>query len=231
MDTWLKEFSILVVVTAIVAGLSYAIQFYIFDGMNFDEWNVSGSFIRMIRMASIYILPVLWFTKRHGGSWKDLGVLPSKNYPLLSTLGGMAVYFIAVWVFLRYRIFFGNWGITPWSIIWIKFAMICVMASVTDFWTRGFILLELAKRYNDKIAIFWQNVTWFSLHIYEIVLLEPYIGYLGAIALTLTLGIGGDLIALKTRSITGLMLGHCLLNLGIILAANDVLFFYKYIAG
>ena len=27
------------------------------------------------------------------------------------------------------------------------------MAAITDIWTRGFILLELSKRYSDKIAI------------------------------------------------------------------------------
>ena len=75
------------------------------------------------------------------------------------------------------------------------------------------------------VAIIGQNFTWFMLHVYEIELLNSYIGYTGAILLTLTLGILGDMIALKTKSIIGLMLGHVILNLAIILAAREVIVF------
>lgn len=178
---------------------------------------------RMIRMITFYVLPTIWFVKRYQGTWKDLGILPSKTYPVTSFIGGSLVYTIAIIVFLRYEIFFTGWNTTPWVITIIKFSFIAVMASITDFWTRGFILFEISKRYNDQYAIFWQNVVWFTIHIYEFELLMPYIGLFYAIILTLILGILGDLIALKTKSITGLMFGHIILNLAIILAAKGII--------
>ena len=100
------------------------------------------------------------------------------------------------------------------------------MASITDYWTRGFILFELARKTNNTNAIFWQNIIWFVIHIYEIELLIPFIGLFNSILLTLILGIGGDIVALKTKSIFGLMLGHIFLNLSIILAAKDVIILF-----
>lgn len=228
MNQWEKEFVALIVSSAILSGIAYYLQYEVFSHINFDLWNITGFVIRTVRMILIYVIPILIFLKRYGGTWKDLGILPSREMPFLSVIGGALIYFIAIYVFLDHRIFFGGWAYEPWHVSWIKLFFIGIMASITDLWTRGFILLQLSKRYRDRTAIFWQNVTWFVLHIYEIDLLAPYIEYWGAIALTLVLGIGGDLIALRTRSIFGLMVGHVLLNLMIILAAKDVLFFYPF---
>ncbi len=222
-DKWLLEFVILVIFSALFSGIAYYLQGKYLKPPSYDPYFLLNGFIRMIRMILFYIFPVLWFIRRHDGNWRDLCILPSKKYPILSLIGGISVYIIAVVVFLKYRIFFGGWALIPWKIIIPNLIFIFVMASITDFWTRGFILMQLANRYNEKIAIFWQNVTWFIIHIYEIVLLNQYISYYGAILLTLTLGIGGDLIALRTKSITGLMLGHMVLNLCVVLAAKDVI--------
>ncbi len=222
----MREFIILVVLSAILSGIAYYIQTSYFSDFTLDIWNSTQLVIRMIRMILVYVIPVLIFQKRHNGKIGGLGVLPSKQYPISSLLGGISIYLIAVYVFLKYKIFFGGWIYLPLYVVWQKLILIGIMASITDFWTRGFILLELQKRYGDKTAIFWQNVIWFTLHLYEIELLEPSIGYAGAILLTLVLGIGGDMIAIKTKSITGLMLGHIILNICIAFAARDTLFFY-----
>lgn len=177
-------------------------------------------------MFSFYVIPSIWFVYRWNGSISSLGLIPPKRYLLINTTLGILVYTIAAIVFVRNEIFFSGWYISDWDTIWINFALVALMASITDFWTRGFILFELARRTNDSTAILWQNITWFIIHIYEIDLLTPYIGLLNSILLTLILGIGGDLVALKTKSIFGLMLGHIFLNLSILLAAKDVIILF-----
>jgi hypothetical protein len=223
VDRWLIEFVLLIIISASLSGIAYALQFYVFSSVPFELWGIYGRLIRTIRMILIYVLPVLWFVRRHNGSWRDLGVTLPSSHKFLSIFGGIGVYLIAVVIFLKYRIFFGGWYYPPWYTVWINLVLIGIMASITDFWTRGFILFELSRRYNKTVAIIGQNLTWFMLHLYEIELLNSYIGYAGAILLTLTLGILGDMIALKTKSIIGLMIGHVILNLAIILAARGVI--------
>lgn len=86
-------------------------------------------------------------------------------------------------------------------------------AAGTDLTTRGFILLGLA-RYSPLIfAIIVQNGLWYLGHLSEIAQLSGCLTLWGAIGLTLTLGILGDLVALKTRNIVGLAIAHVLLNI------------------
>ncbi|MHA2028046.1 MAG: CPBP family glutamic-type intramembrane protease [Candidatus Kariarchaeaceae archaeon] len=223
---WKIEFTILILLTAIFSGIAYTGQNYLFE--NFvdlpkSKLRITFSFVRCIRMILLYVIPAIWFTYRWGGSIGSIGLLPKRDAFFRNIVLGLIVYSVAVIIFLRNRIFFSGWSYLEWDYVWLNFILVAIMASITDFWTRGFILFELARKTNDAIAIFWQNVTWFVIHIYEIELLEPYIGYFNAIFLTLFLGIGGDLVALKTRSIFGLMLGHIFLNLMILLAAKDVI--------
>ncbi|MHA2170555.1 MAG: CPBP family glutamic-type intramembrane protease [Candidatus Kariarchaeaceae archaeon] len=220
---WLKEFVSLILVIILLSGIAYYLQEKYYHQLFNDKWYLYYDILRMLRMIAFYILPTLFFIHRYGGSWKDLGLLPSKTHPSLSLIGGILIYFVAVFVFLENAIFFSGWRDMPWHIIWIKFIVVAVMASITDFWTRGFILFEVRKRYNAEVAILSQNVVWFVIHIYEIELLTPFIGLYFSIALTLFLGIGGDIVALKSNSILGLMLGHIILNLSIILAAKDLI--------
>jgi len=88
------------------------------------------------------------------------------------------------------------------------------MAMITDLWTRGFVLLQAADKWGERPAILLQNSLWLILHLYELELLAPSMGWVGAITLALFLGLIGDLIALRTRSVVGLMAGHALLNVG-----------------
>ena len=110
-----------------------------------------------------------------------------------------------------------------WEIVWAKFFFVMIMASITDLWTRGFILFQLSERYGDTVAIFGQNLIWLIIHIYEIDILTQYISLGQAILMTLFLGIAGDLLALRTKSIFGLMVGHSLLNFIIILGARGII--------
>ena len=55
---------------------------------------------------------------------------------------------------------------------------------------------------------------WILLHLYELELLAPSMGWTGAILLALFLGFLGDIIALRERSVVGLMAGHAILNIG-----------------
>lgn len=172
-------------------------------------------------MTIFYVIPAIWFTFRWGGSFNSLGIMPKRGYIILNIILGISLYTIASAIFVRNEIFFGGWRNLSWKYVWINFLLVSMMASITDFWTRGFILFELSRKTNNKNAILWQNITWFVIHIYEIELLVPHIGLFCAITLTLILGIGGDIVALKTKSIFGLMLGHISLNLMILLAAKD----------
>jgi len=56
-------------------------------------------------------------------------------------------------------------------------------------------------------------LTWYLGHIHEIELLQDCLGYGMALSLTLTLGLLGDAIALKTRNVLGLAIPHILLNI------------------
>lgn len=224
LSQWVTEFSILVVLTAIASGLSYLIQDQLYTSHTNDINSYSGysyDTVRAMRMILFYVLPSLLFVKRWGGSIDNTGVLLSKNYRMTSVLLGIGVYSVAIGVFLHYEIFYGGWVGLDSKVLWIRFLLVAVMASITDFWTRGFILFELSRKFGDKLAIIAQNITWFTIHIYEVELLAPYIGIPLGVALTLFLGFGGDLVALKTKSIVGLMLGHILLNLMVLLAANN----------
>jgi len=92
-------------------------------------------------------------------------------------------------------------------------ASMSLIAAGTDLATRGFILFSLARHTHVSIAILVQNLTWYLGHMHEIDLLTGCLGYASALGLTLTLGILGDVVALRTRNVLGLAFAHILLNL------------------
>ncbi len=207
-----REFWILITIQMVFAGISFYIQ-SLFQFQS-DTYLV----IRATRMIIGYVLPVLWFYRRHSISLKKLGVIPPSPRTALNFLAGVMLYILAGFVFTRYEIFFDQWRrpLNPF----VVFPTIFILVAVTDFWTRGFILQFLAEHRDKTVAIVTQNAIWFIIHWYEILLLQDYIGISGAIILTLFLGIGGDLLTLRSKEITGLMLGHFILNLMIITYAN-----------
>lgn len=85
-------------------------------------------------------------------------------------------------------------------------------AAGTDFTTRGFILFGLARYTPLFFAVIVQNALWYLGHLSEIAQLSGCMTLWGAVGLTLTLGILGDVVALKTRNVVGLAIAHVLLN-------------------
>lgn len=88
-----------------------------------------------------------------------------------------------------------------------------IVASGTDLTTRGFILLGLARYTPLIFAIAVQNAVWYLGHLKEIDQLSGCLTLAGAIGLTLTLGVLGDIVALKTRNVVGLAIAHIALNI------------------
>lgn len=221
--SWTLEFSSLIIITAILSGIFYTLQNAFFLQNNVVNDALVYNLVRAIRMTLFYVVVPILFLKRHNRNWRDFGVIPTRQTIVPSLLGGLFVYSVAISVFLRYEIFYGTWLFLTDHEIMVKIVLVGIMASITDLWTRGFILFQIADKFSDKLAIGVQNLTWFVIHIYEIDALEPYIGILGGILLTLFLGIGGDIVALKTRNIFGLMFGHVLLNIAIMMAATNII--------
>jgi hypothetical protein len=169
-------------------------------------------------MTAVYVLLPFgwaWYYKKH--SLTDFGI--TKNKLLLSIVFGIGLYSIALIAFV---LSLGNpafdqyfrWGADYRIAEWLTtLALVSWMAFVTDLWTRGFVLMLLTKYQSPLFGIFAQNVTWLGVHLYEIALLGPAMGFAGALILTLILGVLGDVIALKTKNIIGLGIGHIFLNI------------------
>jgi hypothetical protein len=173
-------------------------------------------------MTLVYIvLPFGWVILLKKESFKDLGITRKNIFK--SLLLGTGVYSIALAVFLfsigkpsfdaSFVSGYKNKDIIELVTLGI---LVSIMAMITDLWTRGFVLMLLSKHKSPFFGIFAQNVTWFMVHLYEIDALREAITLPGAIALTLTLGILGDVAALKTKNILGLGFGHIVLNIGFI---------------
>ncbi len=220
-DTWFRDFLIIILLAPILSGFFYLYQ------ENTSFGLIEGNVFRASRMLIIYVIPTLIFARRHAIPFKNLGFRfdkPKLNL-LVSLIGGIVLYYIAGLVFVKDNIFFGGWSSVSEIDAWTSLGLIGIMAGVTDYWTRGFILLSLTRKYNYYVGITVQNLTWFIIHIYEIVLLIPFIGLTGAILLTLFLGIVGDIIALESENIIGLIFGHILLNMMVMLTARGVVNF------
>ena len=91
-------------------------------------------------------------------------------------------------------------------------ALMGITAAGTDIASRGFILLILAKYGNVFLAFLVQNILWFAGHMHEVRMLSDCLGTTLAATLTVTLGVVGDIIVLRTRSVVGLAIAHFLLN-------------------
>lgn len=156
-----------------------------------------------------------WANKRWRLPLSELGIT-TKNL-LSSTLLGCLLYSLAFLAFISCSNdpFIANHVLRNAS---TKDAMLTllsmsIVASGTDLTTRGFVLLGLA-RYSPLIfAIIVQNALWYLGHLSEIGALTGCLTLWGAIGLTLTLGVLGDIVALKTRNILGLAFAHILLNI------------------
>ncbi|MFC1589232.1 type II CAAX prenyl endopeptidase Rce1 family protein [Pseudomonadota bacterium] len=179
-----------------------------------DDVPLKSLTTAVLQTVCTIIIPYIWAIKRLNFSLQDLGISTKNLIP--STILGCTLYTLALAAFLHCSSdpLISNHAIRQVDIGDASILLIAMslIAAGTDLATRGFILFTLERYTNLPIAIFLQNVTWFAGHMSEINLLENCLGLWTAIGLTLTLGILGDVIALKTRNIIGLSIAHILLN-------------------
>lgn len=180
-----------------------------------DDVSLKSLTVNILQAVCVIVIPYIWAIKRLNFSLRDLGV-STKNLGQ-SIILGCALYTLALAAFLHCSAdpmisnhAIGKMEITDASTLLLAMG---IGAATTDLATRGFVLFTLARFTNLPIAIVMQNATWFIGHVGEIKLLENCLGLWAAIGLTLTLGILGDVIALKTRNIVGLSIAHVLLNI------------------
>ena len=211
-----KETLQIIFLTIISSALAGAFYFYRTNYL--DLTYLEDNLFRALRMTCVYvILPFGWAWVFMKQRWVNFGII--KKNLIWSVIFGIGVYSIALVVFI---LSLGNpdfdsafrWGADYSLSDWIlTLALVSWMAFVTDLWTRGFVLMLLTKYQSPMFGIIGQNITWLVVHIYEIILLGLSMGIIGALGLTLTLGILGDVVALKTKNIIGLGIGHIFLNI------------------
>ena len=165
--------------------------------------------------VTVIMLPCAWAMWRLGFSLADLGISTHKLGRAL--LLGCLLYSLALAAFIHCS---DDPLITHHAVRTLPslealglIASMSLIAAGTDLATRGFILFSLARYTPISVAIMAQNITWYLGHTNEIGLLTGCLGYASALGLTLTLGILGDVIALRTRNVLGLAFSHILLNI------------------
>lgn len=168
----------------------------------------------LAQTATFVVLPYLWASRRLRLSPADLG-LTTRNL-LQSTLLGCGLYGIAFLAFVHSAhdpAFMHHAARTlPLDQAMVLTVSMCIVAAGTDLATRGFVLLGLSRYTHVAVAIIAQDTIWLLGHIAEIGWLSRSMGLYAAVALTLVLGLLGDIVALRTRNVTGLAIAHVLLN-------------------
>lgn len=189
-----------------------------------DDVPLKSLTLAILQTVCVIIIPYIWAIKRLNFSLQDLGISTKNLVP--SILLGCALYTLALAAFIHCSAdplisnhIVAKLEITDTSIMLLAMA---IGAAGTDLATRGFVLFTLARFTTLPIAIVMQNATWFFGHLGEIRLLENCLGLWAAIGLTLTLGILGDIIALKTRNIVGLSIAHILLNVVLVIYIRNI---------
>lgn len=183
------------------------------DPIDYSVVNALWLFTTMV------VLPYTWAYFRLGMKPSDLG-LNTSRLPL-NILLGVSLYSVALAAFIHCS---GDPMIKHHMVSTVDGADAAILTGTmglvavsTDLATRGFLLLVLAKYSNLWIAIIMQNLLWFAGHIHEINMLSNCLGYELSILLTLFLGLAGDAITLKTRSVVGLAVAHFALNITLVL--------------
>ena len=171
----------------------------------------------MLQTVCTIFIPIFWAVIRLEFQLQDLGISTYNIWK--STILGCLLYSLALGAFVHCSSdpLISNHAVGKLDLSSAigLLASMSIVAAGTDFATRGFVLFTVARYANIPIAVILQNLTWFLGHIHEIDLLSNCLGYWYAVSLTLTLGIIGDVIALKTRNIIGLAISHILLNVSL----------------
>lgn len=160
------------------------------------------------------VLPYFWAVKRLGMRLDELGLVWNRLGRDLFL--GCGLYSIALVAFLYCSgddlIANHAVGQEPFGRAMILMLCMGIVAAGTDLLTRGYVLLTLTKHTHVIFAIIMQNLVWFTGHLQEIKLLTNCLGTFYAVLLTLVLGIIGDMIVLRTKSVVGLAAAHFILN-------------------
>jgi Type II CAAX prenyl endopeptidase Rce1-like len=180
-----------------------------------DGLVIRSAISALWQTVTVVVLPCAWAMWRLGFSLSDLGISTRKLGHAL--LLGCLLYSLALAAFIHCS---ADPLITHHAVRALPareavglIAIMSLIAAGTDLATRGFILFSLARYTPVSVAILAQNFTWYLGHTNEIGLLTGCLGYAGALGLTLTLGVLGDVIALRTRNVLGLAFAHILLNI------------------
>ncbi|MCG3217920.1 MAG: CPBP family intramembrane metalloprotease [Candidatus Heimdallarchaeota archaeon] len=202
-------------IQSLILSMLVLLLFYPLENEISTYGSLEYASFRVFRMFCCYLVPFFWFINSTNLSLKDMGL----KYDSWGLWLGILAYAVPTFVFIANEIFSKEWqNHSSWEIV-LLLTLTFVMASITDLWFHGFIFMGLVNTRSVKIAFLVQNTLWFVFHYYEIILLEPYIGWLNAFVLSLYLGLVGDIITLKTKSVIGLMIGHSLFNLAFVLFA------------
>ncbi|RRQ21447.1 CPBP family glutamic-type intramembrane protease [Thiohalobacter thiocyanaticus] len=184
-------------------------------GLPLPKDTVLSSAVSAVWQAgATIVIPCLWAMRRLGLGLRDFGLTTHRLG--ITLLYGCVLYSLALAAFIHCS---ADPLISNHAVRWAPLseaiqltAVMGLIAAITDITTRGFLLLTLSRYGPVWFAVVIQNLTWYLGHIHEINLLTGCLGYANALGLTLTLGILGDVIALKTRNVTGLAIAHILLN-------------------
>ncbi len=216
-----------VLLSLIITGFSFFIRVTYFSDLGLLETNI----IRAIRMILVYIiLPYLFIRKFLVTS----SFLESTGLTLQEIKKGMffgvILYTIALVIIIAQFSdpnFKNDWidSIKSESSSTLIFYAILasIMAAITDLWTRGYVLFQLCEYSSVQVGFLFHVFIWMLIHWYEVIILTASLGFFLSFFLTLILGVGGGIIALKTRNIVGLILGHIWLNLGFLIAVMTFL--------
>ena len=188
-------------------------------GLKFSDDPLIRNLISAIfQTMAVIVLPYFWAAKRLGLSPRTLGVTTKGLKAGL--FWGLALYALALMAFIHCSDdpLISNHAVrsADYRDLSIMLFTMCLVAAGTDLTTRGFLLLTLAESTNVYFAIAIQNLAWVVGHIVEIKLLMSCLGLELAVALTITLGVLGDIVALKTRNVVGLAIAHIVLNIALV---------------
>ena len=138
-------------------------------------------------------------------------------------LEGLFIYFIfAGYVFLYYvnnNEFFTDYAKMGWEIpIFLFFIALNVMP--VDFFTKRFIQAPLSVQYGPRIAIILQTLVWLAAHIPESLWLDDLMGTVGVWVFLGFTGLITGISYERTKNVSGMMAGHVVLNLFVVIMAR-----------
>lgn len=179
-----------------------------------QDFILNKAVITVWQALALVVVPFVWAIKRLNLNLGDLGITAHRLG--MNILLGCGLYAIALSAFMycpdiSMMTDHALRKVSTGDAITLTILM-GITAAGTDIASRGYILLILAKYGNVFLAFVAQNLLWFLGHMHEVRALTGCLGTTLAVTLTITLGVVGDIIVLRTRSVVGLAIAHFMLN-------------------